>query len=322
MSTTIETISEGGACFRLGDRLVEPRLNRMTRDGEWFAAGSRSGHVWIGTDNGAESQRLPDPTTNGSLDVAFSHDGRLVAAVTGFYDLRSAVVRVWDVKTSAEIAVLKLRDAVFRRGSSFTNDGRLLTGTSKGVVAWNLETGDHEVLVECDVGRFVASDDGHRLLVTRSSMAGYIQDPDGSPVFFDLETGNVTTLVTHGQQVVGMALDRDGKLAVTADRNGIIRVGPVTGEEPHLLLGHDGDVYHLAVDPRGRWIASGGGDRTVRLWPMPDLSKPPLHTLPHDELLAKLKSLTNLRAVRDPASDTGWKIEIGPFPGWREVPTW
>jgi hypothetical protein len=26
--------------------------------------------------------------------------------------------------------------------------------------------------------------------------------------------------------------------------------------------------------------------------------------------------------VRDPDSDTGWKIEIGPFPGWREVPTW
>jgi hypothetical protein len=55
---------------------------------------------------------------------------------------------------------------------------------------------------------------------------------------------------------------------------------------------------------------------------MPDLSKPPLRTLPHDELLAKLKSLTNLRAVRDPASDTGWKIEIGPFPGWQAAPQW
>jgi len=55
---------------------------------------------------------------------------------------------------------------------------------------------------------------------------------------------------------------------------------------------------------------------------MPDLSKPPLHALSHGELLAKLKTLTNLRAVRDPSSDTGWKVEIGPFPGWREVPTW
>jgi hypothetical protein len=49
---------------------------------------------------------------------------------------------------------------------------------------------------------------------------------------------------------------------------------------------------------------------------------PPLHTLPHDELLAKLKSLTNLRAVRDPASDTGWKVQVGPFPGCGDVPEW
>jgi hypothetical protein len=32
--------------------------------------------------------------------------------------------------------------------------------------------------------------------------------------------------------------------------------------------------------------------------------------------------MTNLRAVRDPASDTGWKIEIGRFPGWAVVPDW
>ena len=75
------------------------------------------------------------------------------------------------------------------------------------------------------------------------------------------------------------------------------------------------------MSPDGRWIASGE-DGTLRLWPMPDLSKPPLHTLPHDELIAKLKSLTNLRVVRDEDSSTGWKVEVGPFPGWAEVPEW
>jgi hypothetical protein len=38
--------------------------------------------------------------------------------------------------------------------------------------------------------------------------------------------------------------------------------------------------------------------------------------------VARLRSLTNLRAVRDAASDTGWKVEVGPFPGWAEVPEW
>jgi hypothetical protein len=55
---------------------------------------------------------------------------------------------------------------------------------------------------------------------------------------------------------------------------------------------------------------------------MPDLSKPPLHTLPYDELMAKLHTLTNLRVVEDPASPTGYRLDIGPFLGWKDVPTW
>ena len=89
-----------------------------------------------------------------------------------------------------------------------------------------------------------------------------------------------------------------------------------------MLAGHTGAIDRVAISPDLRWVASTGEDNTLRLWPMPDLSKPPLHTLPHDELVAKLKSLTNLRAVRDPTSATGWKIELGPFPGWKHVPTW
>jgi WD40 repeat protein len=108
---------------------------------------------------------------------------------------------------------------------------------------------------------------------------------------------------------------------VTGDVHGVVRVGPVTGEEPHLLLGHTGSVYGVAISPDGRWIASAGDD-VLHLWPMPDVTKPPLHTLPHAELMAKLDALTNLRVVRDPASSTGWKLDVGPFPGWQDVPTW
>ena len=74
----------------------------------------------------------------------------------------------------------------------------------------------------------------------------------------------------------------------------------------------------LARRPVDRFDA--GSD--IRLWPMPDLSQPPLHTLPHDALLAKLDSLTNVRVVEDPAASSGYKVELGPFPGWKDVPTW
>jgi hypothetical protein len=55
---------------------------------------------------------------------------------------------------------------------------------------------------------------------------------------------------------------------------------------------------------------------------MPDVTKPPLHALVHNELMAKLRALTNLQVVEDEASATGYKLEIGPFPGWAVPPEW
>jgi WD40 repeat protein len=88
-----------------------------------------------------------------------------------------------------------------------------------------------------------------------------------------------------------------------------------------LLLGHAGPVSTVAVSPDGQWIASSSGTE-IRLWPMPDLAQPPLHTLPRDVLLAKLDGLTNVRVVEDPAAPTGYKLDIAPFPGGKDVPTW
>jgi WD40 repeat protein len=101
-----------------------------------------------------------------------------------------------------------------------------------------------------------------------------------------------------------------------------VRVARVDGRDAHVLVGHKGPVEFLAISPDLKWIATSGEDNTLRLWPIPDLSKPPLHALPLDQLISKLHSLTNFRAVRDPSSSTGWKIEVGPFPGWKDVPTW
>jgi WD40 repeat protein len=121
------------------------------------------------------------------------------------------------------------------------------------------------------------------------------------------------------------AFDATETIAAVGDRQGSIRVARLPDGEPHLLLGHSEAVNYLAsplaVSPDGRWIASAAGSE-IRLWPMPDLSKPPLHTLPLDQLLTKLHELTNLQVIEDDTAPSGYRLEVGPFPGWKTVPTW
>lgn len=87
-------------------------------------------------------------------------------------------------------------------------------------------------------------------------------------------------------------------------------------------MGHHGLVLGAAVSPDGKWIATGGNDGTIRLWPMPDVTRPPLHTLPLEELLAKLESFTNLRAVVDRKSPDGYSLKTEPFRGWGDLASW
>ena len=58
----------------------------------------------------------------------------------------------------------------------------------------------------------------------------------------------------------------------------------------------------------------------MRIWPMP--SGTPFQALPYEELLERLRALTNLRVVKDEDSPTGYGVEPGPSPGWEKLPTW
>ena len=146
------------------------------------------------------------------------------------------------------------------------------------------------------------------------------------PTIVDLVTGTAQTLPAFAgdlrEKPASLFIDSSGTVVGVGDSEGIIRVGRPSADEPHLLVGHEGAIAAVAISPDGQWIASTGEDNTLRLWPMPDLDRPPLHTLPRGELLAKLRSLTNIRVVRDPESANGWAFTLDPFPGWQEVPTW
>jgi WD40 repeat protein len=265
--------------------------------------------------------------------VAFDPSGRRAVGVPGdgfasFQDPASRVLRVWDLPSGKEqvYSLAHLTDAEWRGWRpEFAPDGRLFAAGQGGVRRLTLpsEAGgavSSETVHASGFAEFDLSRDG-RLLLVRATRSQRWEAPSDELLLYDLTANTSRRITTHGAAVQSGRLSPSGRLVVTGDDDGVVRVGPVTGEEPHLLIGHKGPVIRLAVSPDERWIASSS-DEAVSIWPMPDVTKPPLHTLPHAELLAKLDALTNLRVVRDSTSATGWKLDVGPFAGWQDLPTW
>lgn len=187
-----------------------------------------------------------------------------------------------------------------------------------GIRVWNLKDGSNRVIRPCTpegVTQPVLAIDQDRRRFLVADVNGAAQVSTFS--FYDLEAGTSREIASHGNRISVVALDPTGTITVTGGFDGVVRVGPVTGEEPHLLYGHTLEVSSVAVSPDGKWIASASQDGTIRLWPMPE--GPPFYTLPYDEILERIRGLTNLRVVPDAGSATGYKVEIGPFPGWKKA---
>jgi WD40 repeat protein len=272
--------------------------------------------------------------------AAVSPSGRHVA--TAFYygqgekvlcvwDLQSGTIKRFDLPAGQADAKAPAegRQAVsgYERGITtlaFSGESTLYSGGDGGLRRWDLDTGTQTLLLA------TASQHAGAQL-RRDGRLAIVREGDPKPEerqlvrVYDSEAGtsrDLPRVFGEARGIQCLALDPSARVVATGGFDGIVRVGRLDGGAPHLLAGHKGTLDRVSISPDLHWVATSGEDNTFRLWPMPDLSRTPLHTLPLDQLLAKLRSLTNLRAVRDPASASGWKIEVGPFPGWKDVPTW
>ena len=335
----------------------QPRDVAFDSGGKWIAAACRTGgvEIWPLTPDGPprrslvkgvqvttlavspDGQFLATGTTNGSLlilpvsgsgprelrafqgmvwSVAFDETGRRIAANGRVTGGRSEIVRVFDLQTG-HAKDFDPGDGKDIASVAFLPDGGLLTSSFGGLRRLDMETGSSERLLE-QQGHAFLGPDGRYVLLLRTSNPNY---PEGSASVYDLRERRGWPLASHGNRVTLMAWDPSGTRVVTGSRDGIVRVGPVTGEEPQLLIGHEGPIWGVGVDPTGRFVASTSEDGTVRIWPRPDGQ--PLHTWSRDALLEKFRSLTNVRIVEDSSAATGYRATFLPFQGWhREPPTW
>jgi len=301
----------------------------FTPDGRHIFVVGTSGRTYVIPLDGSSPRRL-EGFGDGTLlwSAAVSPSGRQVAAAY-YFGQGEKLLLVWDLETGATRR-FELPEVPGRTEGvlsvAFADETTLFTAGVGGIHRWHLDDATHELILAAKPNHEILlrlATGGHTALTTQYHLqnAGECYPAE----LADLRAGTARPLPEFGDCVYqyAIALDASGTIAGTGGlRDGLVRVGRLDGGEPHILAGHKGAVNFVAISPDLRWVASTGEDNTLRLWPMPDLDAPPLHTLPREELLAKLHSLTNLRAIRDPEAPDGWEIDLGPFPGWKHVPSW
>lgn len=326
-----------------GARGEEPRL-LLERSGWGLAVSPDGQYLAVGSDEvtvvvpvaGGPTRELAGVAHLGTLD--FDPTGRWLVGAGG------NAVRVWDLHSNEVRALDVEEDGRHFSIAEFTQDGRVLLarlqmvgmsvqGLHQELRLWEPETGATETLVAASHEPDMTAPHWGRLKPSGSSR---LLSPDGRYLLWPVEDGCFSVYDLEQRRRMPRVSTRvgclelfaaypvwhpSGRYLVMGSVDGVVRVIPVDGGEPHLLFGHDGIVQGLDVDPEGEWIVTGGRtDCTVRLWPMP--KGRPFHTLPHHELLDRLRSLTNYRVVRDEESPGGYRVTFDRLPAWDEVPTW
>ena len=305
-------------------------VHDMDASGRNLAAVSRwDGSLFLVPLDGDEPRKLERAARGWMGTPAFSPDGRRIVAIsqpdrtTG-----SNILEMWNLEDGSVLG-REFRSEhttcgdLWYHDTHFLPDGRLLTAGSEGLLLWGEDGGTSRLLSPCqaDTVSQLAGGANSRFVLLETAID---EQRPARLTWYDVANGESREIGSHGGRFdpegAPFALDPSGEILVTGDPDGVVRVGPVTGEEPHLLYGHEHSIIALAVSPDSQWIASSSADDTIRLWPMP--VGEPSHLRSKEAFLKYLRMSTNMRVVPDEATETGFRLEIAPFPGWEEVPEW
>ncbi len=201
-----------------------------------------------------------DRVGNSPTDVAFSHDGKFVSVSS---HNQNEALRSWDVETGKETPAwkeLKALNAV-PMAMAYSPDGKYLAlGQIQQTVT----------LVDLKEKKAINSFGGlastiRWLEFTPNSKHLVVLDQTGQLAVFETETGKETKRIQLGQAHTTPVLTPDGNRLVVGAYN-VVEIFNLHGEDKQPFAGHRSSLSQMAASLDGRFLATSGGDNTVRLW--------------------------------------------------------
>jgi len=234
-------------------------------DGEWLAAGTMDGEVWLWRAAAIQPVRVIRAHTGPVRAVVFHPNSKTVA--TGGDD---HTVRLWETASGRALHTL-LGHNGWVRAVAFSPDGRLVVGGSMDgtVCLWETAGGKVQQILR-EHTNAVWAIAFHPSLGMRPLLASC--SADATVRLWDANSGQaLCTLTDHTWEVRCLAFSPDGKLLASGGLDKRICLWAIEaasggGVLRQTLIGDKTAVRCLTFSPDSTTLASGGADAAVRLW--------------------------------------------------------
>jgi len=247
-----------------GKELPTPKLSRaiygisnltFSRDEKQFAA-VFSGRIYL-WDLVANKRMRVYEHDNWVSDIAFSHDGQLLASASN-----DGSVRVWDRTTEEEIKKLSPPDTRFTAVAFMPDSKQIVAGDRGGNLhLWHLPTGADKILKGhgSEVAVLAISPSG----ATIASASG-----NGGMRLWDALSGEAKEIVRETQRFKGLGVADGGHALVVWAADGTVRqIDTMTGAEIHAAQGPPKEASRVKLTADGQtgaWFDRK--EKSIFLW--------------------------------------------------------